>query len=119
MRTWGRLGQTNGIGGTWVEVTTDSNNFNDAVYLTALAQVLKLNLNEDPFFASSGIPAEQSVIAQVQPDYYANQAQQQFAGFFAALIVSKAPQKPNQPKPTYNIAVTANQGAILMSPVPT
>lgn len=118
MRTWGRINQVNGIGGTWVEVTTDATGQNDAVYLTTLAQVLKLNLNEDPFYANYGIPAEQSVIAQVQPDYYANQAQQQFAGFFAALIVSKAAQKPNQPKPTYNINLTANQGAVLMNPVP-
>lgn len=119
MRTWGRVGQVNGAGGTWTEVTTDANGYQDAVYLTTLAQVCKLNLGEDPFFGSYGIPGETSVITQVQPDYYANQTQVQFAGFFAALTLAKAAQKPNQPKPTYNINVTANPGAILMSPVPT
>lgn len=119
MRIWGRINQANGSGGTWVAVTTDANGLNDAVRLTNLAQVLKLNLNEDPFYANYGIPAEQSVISQVQPDYYAVRTQQLFAGYFAALTISKVPAKPNQPKPTYNIAMTPNQGAILVNPVPT
>jgi hypothetical protein len=119
MRIWGRVGQVNGKGGTWVVVTTDANGLNDAVRLTNLAQVLKLNLNEDPFFANYGIPGEQSVMSQVQPDYYANVTQAQFAGFFAALLVSKSPQKPNQPKPTYAVNMTPNIGAILVNPVPT
>ena len=40
MRTYGRVGQVNGIGGTWVVIETDANGFNDNVYLTTLAQVL-------------------------------------------------------------------------------
>ena len=119
MRTWGRVNQVNGLGGTWTKVETDANGYNDAVYLTTLAQVLKLNLGEDPFFANFGIPAEVSVLTQVQPDFYANRTQTQFQGFFAALTLSKAAQKPNQPRPTYNINATANPGAILMNPVPT
>jgi len=119
LRTWGRVGQVNGIGGTWTEVTTDANGYNDAIWLTTLAQVLKLNLNEDPFFANYGIPGEQSVLSQIQPDYYVNQTQTQFSGYFAALTLSKLPQLPNQPKPTYDINVTANTLAILVSPVPT
>lgn len=119
MRTWGRVGQVNGKGGTWTLVETDAGGLNDAVWLTTLAQVLKLNLNEDPFFSNFGIPGEQSVMAQVQPDYYANVTQAQFAGYFAALTVSKSPQKPNQPKPTYAVNMTPNVGAILVNPVPT
>jgi hypothetical protein len=45
-----------------VEVTTDANGYNDAVYLTTLSQVLKLNLGESPFYANYGIPQYQSVL---------------------------------------------------------
>lgn len=50
MRTFGRT--TNILTGvkTWVEIDTDSAGFNDAVWLTTLVQVLKLNLGESPFF---------------------------------------------------------------------
>ena len=119
MRVWGRVGQVNGIGGTWTAVVTDTNGMNDAVRLTWLAQVLKLNLNEDPFASNWGVPGEQSVMSQIQPDYYANATQVQFAGFFAALTLAKVPQLPNQPKPTYRINMTPNPGAILVNPVPT
>jgi hypothetical protein len=119
MRVWGRVGQIKGKGGTWTEVSTTPNGDNSAVYLTTLIQVLKLNLNESPFFANFGIPAEQSVIQQIQPDYYVTQTQQQFAGFFAALLISKSPQKPNQPNPTYAINVTTLSGATLTGPIPT
>jgi hypothetical protein len=119
MRTWGRINQVNGKGGTWVEVSTAANGDNSAVYFTTLAQVLKLNLGESPFFGNYGIPALQSVISQIQPDYYVSQVQQQFAPFFAALIVSKAPQQPNQPNPVYTINATTFTGATLIAPVPT
>jgi hypothetical protein len=119
MRIWGRVGQVNGIGGTWTEVTTDANGFNTACSVTNLAQVLKLNLGESPFFGSFGIPAETSVMTQIQPDYYVNITQQQFASQFAALIVQKQPQQPNQPRPTYNINFTGFSGSILTGPVPT
>lgn len=119
MRTWGRVNQVNGKGGTWTEVTTDANGYNSGVYLTTLAQVLKLNLGESPFFANYGIPAEQSVISQVQPDYYVAITQQQFAPYFASLQISKAKAVPNQPRPTYNIKATALNGATFTGPVPT
>jgi hypothetical protein len=119
MRSWGRINQVNGIGGTWTEVTTDANGFNTEVYLTTLAQVLKLNLGESPFFGNFGIPAQQSVMTQVQPDFYVNITQQQFAQFFAALTIQKLPQKPNQPKPTYDIDFTALSGSLVTGPVPT
>ena len=119
MRNWGRVYQdSNGKGGTWVEVSTDANGFNDGVYLTTLIQVLKLNLGESPFFANYGIPAEQSVIQQIQPDYYINRTQQQFAPFFAALLVSKQAQIANQPAPTYAINVTTQSGYALTGPIP-
>ena len=55
MRTYGRVYAEDGSY-TWVEVSTDANGFDDMVMLTTLAQVLKLNLGESPFYANFGIP---------------------------------------------------------------
>lgn len=97
------------ISGSWVEVDTDANGFDDAVWLATLTQVLKLSPGESPFFADYGIPAQQSVITQVFPDYYVTQTQAQFAPRFASLIVTKLPGR----EPAYRINVIANQGAII------
>ena len=91
----------------WVVVQTDAAGFNDWVFITNLCQVLLLNLNESPFYANWGIPAEQAVISQVQPDYYVAQTQQFFSQYFASLIIAKQPAAAN---PTYNIAITTHQG---------
>jgi len=136
VRTWGRVPLSNSVafggaigyfvigfspigqGGVqeyrWVEVDTDVNGFNDAVWLTTRAQVLKLGLNESPMFGNFGIPAQQSVVTQVFPDYYVTQTQQQFAGYFLALIITRL----SGVDPTYQVDATANPGAILMNPVP-
>jgi hypothetical protein len=114
MRTYGRI--ADGMGGKiWVVVETDADGANDLVYVTALCQVLLLNLNESPFYATYGIPAHQSIIQQVFPDYYVALTQQVFAQFFANLIVSKV---PNTSTPTYEISVTTNQGVSLNVSVP-
>ena len=137
MRTWGRVPLNDGVafggaigyfvigfsaigqGGVqeykWVEVDTDDKGFNDAVWLTTLAQVLKLGLNESPMFGNYGIPAQQSVVTQVFPDYYVTQTQQLFSSYFLALLVTRL----SEVTPTYAVNVTANPGASLMSPVPT
>lgn len=107
MRVWARETLENGTK-QWVSITTDANGYNDAVYLTALAQCLLLCLGESPFWANLGIPAQPSVIQQVFPDFYIAFIQQYFSQFFASLIVAKE----NSPTPTYNIAVTTNQGAV-------
>jgi hypothetical protein len=112
VRTWGR------VNGIWTEVTTDANGFNDQVYLTTLIQTLKLNLGESPFYADRGIPAQQSVIQQIQPDYYVLRTQALFAQYFAALLVAKVPQQPNQPNPAYSVNVTTQNGATLTGPIP-
>lgn len=98
----------------WVEVTTDANGHNDAVWLTTLAQTLQLGLNESPFFGSYGIPALPSVLTQLPPDYYVALTQQAFAKYFLSLTITKLAG----PTPTYNVNVLANSGAILMNPVP-
>ena len=135
MRTWGRvqidalpssaigsfvigespIGEPLGAEGyLWTEVDTDVNGFNDAVWLTTLAQVLQLGLNESPIFGNWGIPAQQSVVTQILPDYYVMITQQQFSQYFLALLVAKTADTP----PSYAVNATANPGAILMSPVP-
>jgi hypothetical protein len=117
MRTYGRVLKDPlhpEAGFNWVVVTTTPDGYNDFVYLTALVQVLKLNLNESPFYANFGLPAKQSVLQQVFPDYYVAFTQQQFAAFFASLIVSKE----TDPTPTYRINVTTHQGVKLNASVP-
>ena len=110
MRTYGR------IGGAWVEVQADANGLLDQLYLTALAQVLKLNLGESPFYANSGIPAQQSVITQVFPDFYAIKVQNQFAPFFASLVISRI---QGSFPPAYNVNAVAHSGAVLQAKVAT
>lgn len=114
MRVWGRIYAADGTY-TWQEVETDANGYNDNVYLTALVQVLKLNLGESPFYADQGIPAYQTVITQVYPDYYVMQIQAQYAPFFASLII--VPQQ-NVTSPAYNIQAVTHSGAILEAQVP-
>lgn len=120
MRTYGRTQDvTTGVKKWWI-VTTDVNGFNDGVYLTTLAQVCKLNLGESPFFGNYGIPAHPSVVLQVFPDFYMVRTQQQFAGFFASLIVTPAPiaqgaadSDDGRPVPAYNISVLTNYGSVI------
>ena len=112
MRTYGRINS----GGTlvWQEVDTDASGNNDLVYLTTLAQTLKMNLGESPFFANYGIPARESVIQQIFPDYYVSITQQQFAPYFASLLVARTSTNP----PTYRVNVTTHQGVKLNASIP-
>jgi len=114
MHTWGRTYDAYG-NPTWQKVATDSNGNNDAVYLVTLAQVLKLNLGESPFFANYGIPAMQTIMTQVFPDFYAAQAQGQFAPFFSSLIVRRVQAAP---APTYTVNVQTRYGATVPNPLP-
>jgi hypothetical protein len=115
MRTYGRKSNPDGSK-TWVEIDTDANGFNDNVWLTTLAQCLKLNLGESPFYSNFGIPAYQTIVTQVLPDYYVMQTQTQFAPHFASLTISRVPQST---PPVYNLSAVTNSGAILNSTIPT
>ena len=108
MRVYGRVPQSNGSL-QWVVVETAANGDNSQVYLTALAQALKLNLNESPFYGDWGIPAHSSVVQQIPPDYNIMLTQQRFAPYFASLIISRISSNP----PTYQVNVTTNYGAVL------
>jgi hypothetical protein len=114
MRTYGRVRDVLTGNKTWITVTTDSKGFNDTVYLTTLAQVLKLNLGESPFWGDWGIPAHQSVVLQVAPDYFMTLTQQRFASYFASLIlvrVQNAVDEDGRPAPAYQINVLTNYGS--------
>lgn len=113
MRTYGRIFNEDGSY-TWVEVTTDAKGYDDAVWLTTLIQTLKLNLGESPFYANFGIPAKQSVLQQVAPDFYVAQTQQQFAQYFASLVIAKPANLP----PTYRITAVTQQGSIIAAEIP-
>jgi hypothetical protein len=98
----------------WDEVTTDANGYDDAVWLTTLCQVCLLNLNESPFYANWGLPAQPDIVQQVQPDFYMTRIQQQFAPRFAALIITKLGPDP----PAYKINVLQNTGSRQVVVVP-
>lgn len=92
MRTYGRTVDENGHK-TWVVVESDQATGSDSwVWVTTLCQALLLNLGESPFYAQYGLPAQQAILQQIQPDYYVSRTQQQFAQRFASLIVAKDPQ---------------------------
>ena len=99
---------------SWVLVQTDANGLNDQVYLTALCQWIKLNLGESPIFGNSGIPAQQTVMTQVYPDFYANAVQNFFAPFFVKCQVQRI---PNTAAPAYNVNVTTHYGAAISTQV--
>jgi len=113
LRIWGRVYNPDGTW-TWQAVETTPDGNNDNVYITNLIQVLKLNLNESPFYATYGIPAYDSVVTQVFPDYYVTLTQNKFSGYFASLIVNKV----TDPTPTYNIRLTTNAGAVVTTQIP-
>lgn len=113
MRIYGRYTDTMG-NRKWTVVETSPDGSNDYVYLINLIQVLLLNLGESPFYANYGIPAKPSVVQQIFPDFYVTRTQQQFAGVFASLIITKTQSRT----PTYNIALTTHQGAKLVIDVP-
>lgn len=109
MRTYGRTTNPDGSK-TWQVVATDASGQDDLVFLTTLCQVIKLDRGESPFFGNYGIPAYQSVIQQLFPDFYASLTQQQFAQLFAALAISRV---PNTTPPTYNVKVVCHNGATI------
>lgn len=98
----------------WAVVQTAADGSNDLVYVTALAQVLQLSLRESPFWAQSGIPAQQSVMQQVAPDYYVALTQQAYAPYFASLQITRQ----TNPVPTYSVNVVTHSGAVINASVP-
>lgn len=112
LRTYGRLRNADGTY-KWVQIVTDDDGYNDAVWLTTLIQCLKLNLGESPMYANYGIPAQPSVIQQIFPDFYVNQTQTQFSPYFANLMISKVQSS----SPVYNVNVITHQGATIATQI--
>lgn len=108
MRTYGRNQY-----GEWVEVGTDDNGFNDAVYLTTLVQCLKLSPEESPYFSQYGIPAVPSVIQQIIPTFYVNQLQRYFQPYFSSLQVAVTSIDP----PVYAISAITKSGSKIITEV--
>jgi hypothetical protein len=113
MRVYARSRNADGTK-SWVVVETAINGDNSMVSLVALCQVLLLNKNESPFFGSFGIAARQAVQQQVAPDYDITRIQNQYAQYFASLIIAKASSNP----PVYNISVITLYGARLAFALP-
>jgi len=113
MRVWGRMTSEDGTK-QWVLIQTDRNGNNDAVYQTALAQVLKLDLGESPFYANSGIPQRQTIMTHTYPDFYVMKTQQQYSQYFAGLLITRVPDTPS---PAYNVRVLLHSGAIMTAQV--
>jgi hypothetical protein len=108
VRTYGRVTDPSSGARFWVQVNPDDNGWNDSVYLTTLIQCFKLNWGESPFFADWGIPAHQSVMQQIPPDYYMALMQQRFAPYFSALQITKV---VDAAMPTYDVFVIMHNGA--------
>ncbi len=116
MRTFGK-----DANGTWVEVATDSAGHDDMVWVTSLIQAIKLSPNESPFYANVGIPAQQSIVTQLFPDFYVAQLQSQYAQYFASLSISRVPNAPtdNPATPSYQVNIVTNRGAIINQTIAT
>lgn len=117
MRIYGR-----NSAGQWQTVQTDpATGLNDYVYITALAQALRLSPGESPFYSQYGIPSQQSVVTQVFPDYYVAKMQSLFAQYFASLVISRVPNtaNANPSNPAYNVAIMTNQGVTVNQNIPT
>lgn len=107
MRTWGRVTKPDGSR-SWVAVESDDSGDFTYGWITTLIQTLKLGLGESPFYAQFGIPAQQTIVQQIYPDYYVNAVQTQFAQYFASLVISKVQNAEN---PTYNVSILTLRGA--------
>ena len=104
MRTYGK-----NANGQWVEVLETS-----YIWLATLAQTLRLNENESPFYANYGIPAHDSIMTQIAPTIAINRTQSQYAPYFANLSVTK---NELATQPTYNISAVFQDGTIFQSQV--
>ncbi|UIV45752.1 hypothetical protein H6S10_13770 [Escherichia coli] len=113
MRTWGRVTDANG-NKKWVAVESDASGDFSYGWLTTLIQTLKLGLGSRRFTRITA-SAQQCIVQQIYPDYYVNMVQQQFAGYFASLAISKVDGAEN---PTYNIDVVFFNGTSYRTQVP-
>lgn len=122
MRTYGRTVPDENGNRVWVALDTDNGTPVDLIWFATLAQTLRLQLGESPFYANYGLPGYQSVQTQVPPDFYVARTQQQFSQYFASLIVYRAPNQQSNPKQpytvVYNVQALCHNGTVLNAAVP-
>jgi hypothetical protein len=106
VRSYGR-----NANGQWVEITDTG-----YIWLATLAQCLRLQEGESPYFANYGLPARESVMSQIAPDAGIAKTQRQFAPYFSSLVVSRV---AGAPVPTYNITAVFLNGEVIQSSVAT
>ena len=106
MRTYGK-----NANGQWIEVLETS-----YIWLATLAQTLRLNEKESPFYANYGLPAHDSVMSQTAPTVAINRTQSQYAPYFANLSIVR---DLNYDQPTYNVSAVFQNGTVFQSQVAT
>jgi hypothetical protein len=127
-RTYGRKTNPDGSmqrtangGYVWFEIDSDSTGHDGYVWLTTLAQCLKLVKGESAFYANYGISSIQAVITQVYPDYDVQITQQQFQPYFALLSIARSPngvqQDDGSVSPVYNINAVLLDGTQIQASV--
>lgn len=114
MRTYGR-----DANGTWVKIETGPNGDNSSVWAATLVQTIRLNRGESPFWGNYGIPAQQSVEAQIAPDLYMAQTQQQFSQYFSSLSLYRDTPVPPDYKPVYQMVAVSLSGERITKRIPT
>lgn len=113
MRTYGRTHDSAGNPTGWVVIETDDQGHSDYVWATTVAQTILLNLGESPIYGNYGMPAHQTIMSQVYPDYYITQIQQQYSQYFASLSI----QRVEATYPSYKINIMTHQGTVLQATV--
>jgi len=86
------------------------------IWLATLAQTLRLNTKESPFYANYGIAGEQSVQSQIAPTIDITRTQSQFSSYFSSLTIFK---QPNTTNPTYNVTAVFLNGTTIQSVIAT
>lgn len=86
------------------------------IWLATLAQTLRLNTNESPFYSDYGIPAHTSVMTQIAPNVAILNIQQKFSQYFQSLSIYL---QANAVQPTYNITAVFLNGTTIQTVVAT
>ena len=74
-----------------------------------------------PFFADYGIPARESVVTQIYPDFYVQLIQQRMAPHFMSLMLEHRPDaldETNRPMPHWHFEAVTNYGSTIVDDVP-
>jgi len=76
------------------------------IWVTIVKHELQLRVGESPFFADAGIPAEDSIITQQEPDYHVNNVKRRYEAKFRRFDIVKRSIVPL----IYDIALTTRNG---------